>query len=54
MTRYAKYYYELRALSEKDHAHFPVKPLDEDGLKKIEDRSRVRSLFVISIPSNIS
>jgi hypothetical protein len=37
---YAKYYYELRALSQKDPAHFPMKCLDESGLKKLEDRSR--------------
>jgi hypothetical protein len=37
---YAKYYYELRSLSEKDASHFPLKPLDEFGLKKLEERSR--------------
>jgi len=37
---YAKYYYELRSLSEKGPDHFPVKPLDESGLKKLEERSR--------------
>jgi len=37
---YAKYYFELRSLSEKDQDHFPVKPLTEEGKQRLELRSR--------------
>lgn len=33
---YAKYYFELRALSERDSQHFPLKPLDKEGQKRLE------------------
>jgi hypothetical protein len=36
---YAKYYFELRALSRRDETHFPLLPLDEKGAKKLEMRS---------------
>jgi hypothetical protein len=37
---YAKYYFELRALSERDSQHFPLKPLDKEGQKRLEIRSK--------------
>jgi len=36
---YAKYYFELRALSEKDEEHFPMRPLDEKDQHRLEMRS---------------
>jgi len=36
---YAKYYFELRSLSERDEKHFPLLPLDEKGQKRLEMRS---------------
>lgn len=36
---YAKYYFELRTLSERDDKHFPLKPLDKKGAKRLEKRS---------------
>jgi len=37
---YAKYYFDLRALSDVDDEHFPVKPLDKDGAALLEAKSR--------------
>jgi len=37
---YAKYYFDLRALSEVDDEHFPVKPLDKEGAAMLEAKSR--------------
>lgn len=37
---YAKYYFELRSLSERDAQHFPLMPLDHDGSAKLEARSK--------------
>ena len=34
--RYAKYYFELRALSGISEESFPMKPLDKDGATKLE------------------
>jgi len=36
---YAKYYFELRALSDKTEEHFPLKPLDAKGASQLEARS---------------
>jgi len=36
---YAKYYFDLRALSDVDDDHFPVKPLDFEGAKSLEAKS---------------
>ena len=36
---YAKYYFELRTLSERDDKNFPLKPLDKKGAKRLEKRS---------------
>jgi Cyclin, N-terminal domain len=36
---YAKYYFELRDLSDKDESNFPLKPLDKDGQRRLEERS---------------
>jgi hypothetical protein len=33
---YAKYYFELRSLSERDPKHFPLKPLDKEGQLRLE------------------
>jgi len=33
---YAKYYFELRSLSERDAKHFPLKPLDKEGQLRLE------------------
>jgi hypothetical protein len=37
---YAKYYFELRSLSERDAKHFPLKPLDKEGQLRLERRSK--------------
>jgi len=37
---YAKYYFDLRALSDVDDEHFPVKPLDAEGAAMLEAKSR--------------
>lgn len=37
---YAKYYFELRSLSERDAQHFPLQPLDHDGSARLEARSK--------------
>lgn len=37
---YAKYYFDLRALSDIDDEHFPVKPLDKTGAELLEAKSR--------------
>jgi hypothetical protein len=37
---YAKYYFELRTLSELDELSFPLKPLSEEGAVMMEARSR--------------
>jgi len=36
---YAKYYFELRALSEVSEDSFPMKPLDRDGAVRLEKKS---------------
>jgi hypothetical protein len=36
---YAKYYFELRALSERDSQHFPLEPLNKEGQDRLEQRS---------------
>jgi len=36
---YAKYYFELRAISDTEYS-FPLEPLDQEGAEKIEARSR--------------
>jgi hypothetical protein len=36
---YAKYYFELRSLSDRDPQHFPLKPLDKDGAARLEEKS---------------
>jgi len=36
---YAKYYFELRALSERDSQHFPLEPLNREGKERLEQRS---------------
>lgn len=38
-TMYAKYYFELRAISDTEYS-FPLEPLDQEGAEKIEARSR--------------
>jgi len=37
---YAKYYFDLRALSDVDNEHFPVKPLDYEGALALEAKSK--------------
>jgi len=37
---YAKYYFELRALSELTEGNFPLRPLDHQGAEELEARSR--------------
>ncbi|KYQ92846.1 cyclin domain-containing protein [Tieghemostelium lacteum] len=37
---YAKYYFELRTFSQLDSAHFPLNPLDKEGVKRLEDHSK--------------
>eukprot|EP01130_Rhizamoeba_saxonica_P014938 TRINITY_DN6607_c0_g1_i5.p1 TRINITY_DN6607_c0_g1~~TRINITY_DN6607_c0_g1_i5.p1 ORF type:complete len:202 (+),score=40.72 TRINITY_DN6607_c0_g1_i5:307-912(+) len=37
---YARYYFELRALSDKDENHFPLDPLDHESQEKLELRSK--------------
>eukprot|EP01132_Coremiostelium_polycephalum_P002506 gene2506-3102_t len=37
---YAKYYFELRTFSKLDSTHFPLKPLDKAGVKRLEDHSK--------------
>eukprot|EP01133_Synstelium_polycarpum_P010923 gene10923-12730_t len=37
---YAKYYFELRTFSKLDSNHFPLKPLDKSGAKRLEDHSQ--------------
>lgn len=37
---YAKYYFALKAYSQLDEAHFPVKPLDKDRAKLLELRTQ--------------
>jgi hypothetical protein len=36
---YAKYYFELRSLSEKDRRQFPLDPLNNEAEKRLEQRS---------------
>jgi len=36
---YAKYYFELRALSERDSQHFPLEPLSKEAQDRLEQRS---------------
>lgn len=36
---YAKYYFELRALAERNERNFPVKPLSKESERKLEQRS---------------
>lgn len=37
---YTKYYFELRRLSERDEKNFPLEPLDKEGSKRLEERSK--------------
>jgi hypothetical protein len=37
---YAKYYFELRELAEKDAKTFPLTPLDKERAEKLEERAR--------------
>jgi len=37
---YAKYYFELRELAEKDAKSFPLTPLDKDRAEQLEERAR--------------
>jgi hypothetical protein len=37
---YAKYYFELRELAEKDSKNFPLTPLDKDRAEQLEERAR--------------
>jgi len=37
---YAKYYFDLRALSDRTEDHFPLKPLDAKGVQRLEAKSR--------------
>jgi len=37
---YAKYYFQLRALSDVDDDNFPVRPLDREGAELLEARSK--------------
>jgi len=37
---YAKYYFELKAYSQLDEAHFPIKPLDKERAKLLELRTQ--------------
>ncbi|EFA80887.1 cyclin domain-containing protein, partial [Heterostelium album PN500] len=39
-STYAKYYFELRTFSKLDSTHFPLKPLDKIGAKRLEDHSQ--------------
>jgi hypothetical protein len=36
---YAKYYFELRSLSERDSQHFPLEPLSKEDQDRLEQRS---------------
>jgi len=36
---YAKYYFELRDLAEKDDKRFPLQPLDKQGIERLEQRA---------------
>jgi len=36
---YAKYYFELRDLAEKDAKRFPLQPLDKQGIERLEQRA---------------
>lgn len=38
-SMYAKYFFELRSLSELDPSKFPIKPMDEQQLQNLEARS---------------
>jgi len=49
---YAKYYFELRSLSERDEEHFPLLPLDENGQHRLEMRSHgLEKQLVIKKPT---
>eukprot|EP01113_Clastostelium_recurvatum_P020569 TRINITY_DN2433_c0_g1_i1.p1 TRINITY_DN2433_c0_g1~~TRINITY_DN2433_c0_g1_i1.p1 ORF type:complete len:432 (+),score=104.26 TRINITY_DN2433_c0_g1_i1:57-1298(+) len=37
---YAKYYFELRSISAVDESNFPLKPLDREGIQRLESRSK--------------
>jgi len=37
---YAKYYFDLRALSDLTEENFPLRPLDEQGIALLEAKSR--------------
>jgi Cyclin, N-terminal domain len=39
-SQYARYYFDLRELSDKEPTAFPLQPLDKNGQKRLEDRSR--------------
>jgi hypothetical protein len=47
-SQYAKYYFELRALSEVDKNHFPLEPLDKDTAQELEKKSGAREVAVRS------
>ncbi|KAL6069528.1 Cyclin Y [Balamuthia mandrillaris] len=39
-SEYAKYYFELRELAEKDSKHFPLEPLTTQGAARLEERAK--------------
>eukprot|EP01118_Nematostelium_gracile_P004819 TRINITY_DN15749_c0_g1_i1.p1 TRINITY_DN15749_c0_g1~~TRINITY_DN15749_c0_g1_i1.p1 ORF type:complete len:308 (+),score=65.90 TRINITY_DN15749_c0_g1_i1:151-1074(+) len=45
-SEYAKYYFELRALSTLDAEHFPLEPLTKEQEEKLEERSQEREAKV--------
>lgn len=55
-SEYAKYYFELRTLAEKQDQIFPAEPLDREGALKLEARSQQREEAMIAgaAPSNRS
>jgi len=42
---YAKYYFELRALAERNEKNFPVAPLDKEGATRLEVRCCCRDIY---------
>jgi len=50
---YAKYYFDLRALSDVDDDHFPVKPLDTEGAAQLEAKSRGLEEAKQKLPANL-
>jgi hypothetical protein len=43
-SQYAKYYFELRALSSLDAEHFPLEPMNKDAAAKLEERSKAKEV----------